>query len=81
MLKELKHTLVVFALLTLLTGVAYPGVVWIFAQLVVPSQATGSAVSAGRKESADLTASTMAGNNKNVSSRSRRGRSAMTVGE
>jgi K+-transporting ATPase ATPase C chain len=44
MLRELKTTLIVFALLTLLTGVAYPGVVWIFAQLVVPSQATGSVI-------------------------------------
>jgi K+-transporting ATPase ATPase C chain len=44
MLRELKTTLLVFALLTLLTGVAYPGVVWIFAQLVVPVQATGSVI-------------------------------------
>jgi K+-transporting ATPase ATPase C chain len=44
MLKELKTTLALFAVLTLLTGVAYPGVVWIFAQLVVPSQATGSII-------------------------------------
>ena len=43
-LRELKQTLVVFALLTLVTGVAYPGGVWIFAQLVVPSQATGSVI-------------------------------------
>jgi len=42
--RELKQTLIVFALLTLITGVAYPGVVWIFAQLVVPSQATGSVI-------------------------------------
>jgi potassium-transporting ATPase KdpC subunit len=44
MLRELKSTLVIFALLTVITGVAYPGVVWIFAQLVVPSQATGSVI-------------------------------------
>ena len=44
MLKELKTTLVLFATLTLVTGVAYPGVVWIFAQLVVPSRATGSII-------------------------------------
>ena len=44
MLKELKITLKLFALLTLLTGVAYPAVVWIFARLVVPSQATGSII-------------------------------------
>jgi K+-transporting ATPase ATPase C chain len=42
--RELKQTLIVFALLTLITGVAYPGVVWIFAQLAVPSQATGSVI-------------------------------------
>ena len=42
--RELKQTLIVFALLTLITGVAYPGVVWILAQLVVPSQATGSVI-------------------------------------
>jgi K+-transporting ATPase ATPase C chain len=44
MLRELKTTLLVFALLTLLTGVAYPGAVWVFAQLVVPDQATGSVI-------------------------------------
>jgi K+-transporting ATPase ATPase C chain len=44
MLRELKTTLLVFTLLTLLTGVAYPGVVWIFAQLVVPGQAAGSVI-------------------------------------
>ena len=44
MLRELKPTLVIFALLTLVTGVAYPGVVWIFAQLVVPERATGSVI-------------------------------------
>jgi len=31
-------------MLTLVTGVAYPGVVWIFAQLVVPERATGSVI-------------------------------------
>lgn len=44
MMRELKTTVIVFALLTLVTGVAYPGVVWIFAQLVVPHQATGSVI-------------------------------------
>jgi len=43
-LRELKSTLVIFVLLTLITGVAYPGVVWIFAQLVVPERATGSVI-------------------------------------
>jgi len=42
MIRELRQTLIVFALLTLVTGVGYPGIVWIFAQLAVPSQATGS---------------------------------------
>ncbi len=44
MIRELKQTLIVFALLTLVTGVAYPAVVWIFAQLAVPAQATGSII-------------------------------------
>ena len=44
MLKELKVTLIVFALLTLVTGVAYPGVVWIVAQLAMPERATGSVI-------------------------------------
>ena len=44
MLKELKITLVIFVLLTLVTGVAYPGVVWIVAQLAMPTQATGSVI-------------------------------------
>jgi K+-transporting ATPase ATPase C chain len=49
MLRELKITLAIFALLTLLTGVAYPGVVWVFAQLVTPEQATGSVIETGGK--------------------------------
>ena len=44
MLRELKPTLLIFAMLTLVTGVAYPGVVWVFAQLVVPERATGSVI-------------------------------------
>jgi K+-transporting ATPase ATPase C chain len=44
MLKELKITLVMFGLLTLLTGVAYPGVVWMVAQLAMPERATGSVI-------------------------------------
>jgi K+-transporting ATPase ATPase C chain len=43
-LKELKITLIIFVLLTLVTGVAYPGVVWIVAQLAMPKQATGSVI-------------------------------------
>ena len=49
MLKELKITMIVFALLTLLTGVAYPGFVWIVAQLTMPAQATGSIIERGGK--------------------------------
>ena len=49
MIRELKQTLIVFALLTLITGVAYPGVVWVFAQLVVPERATGSVIEVGGK--------------------------------
>ena len=44
MLRELKPTLLIFAMLTLVTGVVYPGAVWIFAQLVVPERATGSVI-------------------------------------
>jgi K+-transporting ATPase ATPase C chain len=44
MMKELKITLIVFALLTVVTGVAYPGVVWIVAQLAMPANATGSII-------------------------------------
>jgi len=49
MIRELRQSLIVFALLTLITGVAYPGVVWIFAQLVVPERATGSVIEVGGK--------------------------------
>ena len=42
--EELKITLIIFTLLTLVTGVAYPGVVWIVAQLTMPAQATGSVI-------------------------------------
>jgi len=49
MLKELKITLVIFGLLTLLTGVAYPGVVWMVAQLAMPDRATGSVIESGGK--------------------------------
>jgi len=49
MIREIKQTLIVFALLTLITGVAYPGIVWVFAQLVVPERATGSVIEIGGK--------------------------------
>jgi len=44
MLREMKITLVLFTLLTLLTGVVYPGVVWLFAEWVVPARANGSVI-------------------------------------
>lgn len=44
MFKELKVTLVMFGLLTLITGVAYPGVVWMVAQLAMPERASGSVI-------------------------------------
>jgi len=44
MWRELKPALAIFAMLTLITGVAYPGVVWIFARLAVPERATGSVI-------------------------------------
>ncbi len=47
MLRELKPTLVIFALLTLVTGVAYPGAVWIFGQLATPQRAAGSVIERG----------------------------------
>jgi potassium-transporting ATPase KdpC subunit len=50
MLKEFKITLIIFALLTLVTGVAYPGVVWIVAQLTMPAKATGSVIERDGKE-------------------------------
>jgi K+-transporting ATPase ATPase C chain len=47
--KEIKITLVIFVALTLVTGVAYPAVVWIVAQLAMPDQATGSVIERGGK--------------------------------
>ncbi len=41
---HLRPCLVMFVLLTLLTGVAYPAIVTLFAQLVFPEQANGSVV-------------------------------------
>jgi K+-transporting ATPase ATPase C chain len=41
---ESRRALVIFLLLTLVTGVAYPGVVWIYAQLAVPELANGSII-------------------------------------
>lgn len=42
MIRELRAALVVFALLTLITGVLYPGLVTVVGRLVFPEQATGS---------------------------------------
>jgi len=44
MLKELKITLIMFALLTVITGVIYPGMVWMVAQWAMPARATGSVI-------------------------------------
>lgn len=45
MLTHFKPAIVVFALLTLLTGVVYPAVVTALAQLLFPRQANGSLIS------------------------------------
>ena len=42
MLQQLRTSIVVLALLTVLTGVAYPGLVTLLAQLTFPQQANGS---------------------------------------
>lgn len=42
MMRELRPALVVFGLLTLVTGVLYPGVVTVVASVAFPEQATGS---------------------------------------
>ncbi len=44
MLRELRPALVIFLLLTVLTGLLYPGVVTIIGRLAFPDQATGSVV-------------------------------------
>lgn len=44
MLKELKPALVVFGLLTLITGAAYPALITGLAQTVFPAQANGSLI-------------------------------------
>src|SRR5262245_20548947 len=49
MIRELRPALVVFGLLTVVTGILYPGFVTIVARLAFPEQAAGSLViSAGR---------------------------------
>jgi K+-transporting ATPase ATPase C chain len=44
MIQELRKATIVFALLTLLTGVAYPAVVTLIAQVAFPDQASGSLI-------------------------------------
>jgi K+-transporting ATPase ATPase C chain len=55
MMKELRPALVVLALLTVVTGLVYPGVVTIVAKLAFPRQADGSAIVAdGRVVGSEL---------------------------
>ena len=49
MTRELRPALVVFVLLTIVTGLVYPGVVTIVAKLAFPRQAEGSAIVAGER--------------------------------
>lgn len=44
MTQELRPALIVFVLLTVITGIAYPGVTWLVAQLAMPHSANGSIV-------------------------------------
>ena len=44
MFKELRPALVVFGLLTVITGLVYPGVVTVVARLAFPEQAAGSII-------------------------------------
>ena len=44
MIRELRATLVVFLLLTVVTGVVYPGLVTLVAAVAFPTQASGSLV-------------------------------------
>ena len=44
MIRELRPALVVFALLTVVTGLLYPGLVTVIARFAFPDKATGSAV-------------------------------------
>src|SRR5262245_48705858 len=49
MLKQLRPAIVLFLLLTILTGVIYPAIVTAIAQVVFPHQANGSIVQKGDK--------------------------------
>ncbi|MEP7313029.1 MAG: potassium-transporting ATPase subunit KdpC [Pseudomonadota bacterium] len=44
MVRELRPTLVIFLVLTVITGVIYPGVVTVIAKLLFPDQASGSLI-------------------------------------
>ena len=44
MIRELRTAMVVFLLLTVVTGVVYPGLVTLVAAVVFPAQANGSLV-------------------------------------
>ena len=44
MIREIRQALVIFALLTVVTGVLYPGLVTLVARFAFPDQADGSAV-------------------------------------
>ena len=55
MVRELRPALVVFALLTVVTGLLYPGLVTVVAKLAFPRQADGSAIVAdGRVVGSEL---------------------------
>lgn len=47
MLQEIRPAIVVFALLTLVTGVAYPGLVTLVGTALFPAKATGSIIASG----------------------------------
>jgi K+-transporting ATPase ATPase C chain len=44
MMRELRPTLVIFGLLTVITGIIYPGVITLIGQWVFPAQASGSLI-------------------------------------
>jgi potassium-transporting ATPase KdpC subunit len=48
-MKQFKPALVIFIILTVLTGIVYPVVVTVFAQVVFPRQANGSMIEADGK--------------------------------
>jgi K+-transporting ATPase ATPase C chain len=50
MLQEIRPTLVVFVLLTLITGVAYPGFITLIGTALFPGEARGSILAAGDRQ-------------------------------